>query len=65
MALFTWVHGEEWTTYRFRNLYWPVLLIFVAGGLSRTYDWWHEHRRDRLATPPPRTRAENPGAAHT
>jgi hypothetical protein len=39
MALFTWVHGEEWTTYRFRNLYWPVLLILAAGGISWAVEW--------------------------
>ena len=39
MALFTWVHGEEWTTYRFRNLYWPELLVLVAGGVSWAYEW--------------------------
>ncbi|MEO8077440.1 MAG: hypothetical protein ABI818_14010 [Acidobacteriota bacterium] len=41
MALFTWLHGEEWTTYRFRNLYWPMLLILVAGGISWGAEWWH------------------------
>jgi hypothetical protein len=45
MALFTWLHGEEWTTYRFRNLYWPVLLILVAAGITWAYEWWGAHRR--------------------
>jgi hypothetical protein len=60
MALFTWLHGEEWTTYRLRNLYWPVLLILVAGGISWTYEWWRAHRRtsDSLT-------AQTPDPAHT
>ncbi|MEO6237505.1 MAG: hypothetical protein ABIQ52_10950 [Vicinamibacterales bacterium] len=44
MALFTWVHGEEWTTYRFRNLYWPELLVLVAGGVTWAYEWWAARR---------------------
>jgi hypothetical protein len=66
MALFTWLHGEEWTTYRFRNLYWPVLLIFVAGGLSWAYDWWAARRRnDGLASRRAESATRTPGTAHT
>ena len=52
MAILIWLRGEDWSTYRFRNLYWPVLLILVAGGISWAYEWWGTHRRA-------------PGAAHT
>jgi hypothetical protein len=46
MALFAWLHGDEWTTYRFRNVYWPVLLIFAAGGLSWSYESKHAAQDD-------------------
>ena len=54
MAVLTWLRGEEWSTYRFRNLYWPVLLILVAGGISwaAVSGQGGAHRRA-------------PGAAHT
>lgn len=38
MAVLTWLHGDEWNTYRFRGLYWPVLLVLAAGGLMDIYD---------------------------
>jgi hypothetical protein len=38
MAVLTWLHGDEWNTYRFRGLYWPVLLVLAAGGLMELYD---------------------------
>lgn len=45
MAVLSWLRGEDWSTYRFRNLYWPVLLILVAGGITWTYEWWIAHRQ--------------------
>lgn len=37
-----WVHGDEWTTYRLRLVYWPVLLILAGGGIASTpwLRWW-------------------------
>jgi hypothetical protein len=65
MLVLSWLHGDEWSTYRFRNLYWPVLLIFVAGGMTWAYEWWRTRRHARRPDP---SRAEHaartPGAAH-
>ena len=34
MLVLAWAHGDEWTTYRFRVIYLPILLVFTAGGLA-------------------------------
>jgi hypothetical protein len=62
MALFTWLHGEEWTTYRFRNLYWPVLLILVAGGITWVYEWWAARRLTRGTLPRTQRTAQSAGS---
>ena len=36
MLVLAWAHGDEWTTYRFRVIYLPILLVFTAGGLAPT-----------------------------
>jgi len=44
VAVLSWLRGDDWNTYRFRGLYWGVLLVFAAGGLS----WLFEVARLRL-----------------
>jgi hypothetical protein len=61
MAVLSWLHGDDWATYRFRNLYWPMLLVLVAGGLTWVYEWWRTRRRAGSA---PRAMGI-PGSAHT
>jgi hypothetical protein len=34
MLVLAWIHGDIWTTYRFRASYWPLLLVLAAGGAS-------------------------------
>jgi hypothetical protein len=33
LLLLTYIHGEPWTTIRFRSVYWPVFLVLASGGV--------------------------------
>jgi hypothetical protein len=44
IAILSWLRGDDWNTYRFRGLYWSVLLVFVAGGITWLYRRWSAGR---------------------
>ena len=37
ILVLAWIHGDIWTTYRFRASYWPLLLVLAAGGASAAF----------------------------
>jgi hypothetical protein len=49
IAILSWLRGDDWNTYRFRGLYWSVLLVFAAGGMTWLYQRWSARRA--AATP--------------
>jgi hypothetical protein len=53
MAILTWLRGDDWNTYRFRGLYWSILLVFAAAGLV----WVADRIRQRRGSPTQRTAA--------
>jgi len=54
IGVLTYLRGDDWNTYRFRGLYWTVVLVFAAGALAFIY----EHlSRTRQAPPPARREA--------
>jgi hypothetical protein len=65
IVVISWLHGDEWSTYRFRNLYWPVLLVLVSGGITWTYEWWGTRRRAPGSIPRAERAPGTPGEAHT
>jgi hypothetical protein len=40
VLLLAWTHGDDWTTYRFRAIYWPLLLVLSAGGAVAVFNYW-------------------------
>ena len=34
ILLLTWIHGDAWTTYRLKAVYWPLFLTMAAAGAS-------------------------------
>jgi hypothetical protein len=38
IAILTWLRGDDWNTYRFRGLYWSMLLVFAAAGVVWVID---------------------------
>jgi hypothetical protein len=51
VLLLTYVHGEPWSTIRFRSVYWPVLLVLASGGLSAVLQARRSNLADRGAAP--------------
>lgn len=53
IAILTWLRGDDWNTYRFRGLYWSVLIVFAAAGIV----WLADRIRARQVTRQQRTAA--------
>jgi 4-amino-4-deoxy-L-arabinose transferase-like glycosyltransferase len=47
VALLAWTHGDDWTTFRFRALYWPLYLVIAAHGVTAVAAY--RRRAGRLA----------------
>jgi hypothetical protein len=52
IAVLSWLRGDDWNTYRFRGLYWSVLLVFASGGLSALYRYSRARRQPQAAAVP-------------
>jgi hypothetical protein len=35
VLVLTWTHGDDWSTFRFRAVYWPAYLTVAAPGIAR------------------------------
>jgi hypothetical protein len=49
IAVLSWLRGDDWNTYRFRGLYWSVLLVLAAGGLAAFYRYFRSRRQPPAA----------------
>lgn len=52
IAVLSWLRGDDWNTYRFRGLYWSVLLVLAAGGLAAFYRHFRRRRQPPAAAVP-------------
>ena len=53
VGLFAWTHGDDWTTFRLRSVYWPELLVLAAGGVPVVLARLHAMSVGRPAPIPP------------
>jgi hypothetical protein len=50
IAILTWLRGDDWNTYRFRGLYWSVLLVLAAGGFSLVSHYFRDRRQPQAGS---------------
>jgi hypothetical protein len=67
IALLVVTHGDDWTTYRFRTIYWPAYLVIAGVGIEELYARVSpiRYRRltERLTSDPPTASRIAPVAA--
>lgn len=44
VLLLAWTHGDDWSTFRFRAVYWPAYLTLAAPGMVHLYTVWESRR---------------------
>jgi hypothetical protein len=37
VLVLAYTHGDDWTTFRFRMMYWPLYLMLAAAGAIQLY----------------------------
>jgi 4-amino-4-deoxy-L-arabinose transferase-like glycosyltransferase len=48
ILLLAWTYGDDWSTFRFRAVYWPAYLTLAAAGVVHLYTVWESRRSTAL-----------------